>query len=90
MGTRRNWIERKARQVMGGRLDGMGGGSPVSRTHRPHLKGGAVQARGLGGTFRRTLNRGMSTGSGAGKRHGGGMQRGIRKAETRLRRAIRR
>lgn len=52
MGIRNNRIERTMRRAMGGRLDGMGGGSPASRTHRPHLKGGAAQARGLGAAVR--------------------------------------
>ncbi|GAA4905831.1 hypothetical protein [Streptomonospora salina] len=78
MGIRNNRIERTMRRAMGGRLDGMGGGSPASRTHRPHLKGGAAQARGLGAAVRpNPQNR-------------GGMQRGLRRIENRLRRAIRR
>ncbi|MFD0775035.1 hypothetical protein ACFQZ2_13940, partial [Streptomonospora algeriensis] len=82
MATRSNWIERKARQAVGGRLDGMRGGSPAFRTHRPDLKGGAAQVRGLGGIVQRALrNRGTSPRPGAGKRHGGGMQRGIRRVE---------
>ncbi|QBI53914.1 hypothetical protein [Streptomonospora litoralis] len=91
MGTRRNWIERKARQVVGGRLNGMGGGAPVSRTHRPHRTGGAAPTRGLGGFGRPSRT---NRGTGARTRRGGGMppevQRGIRQVEGRLRRALRR
>ncbi|GAA1778117.1 hypothetical protein [Streptomonospora arabica] len=94
MGTRRNWIERKARQVIGGRLDGMGGGSPVTRTHRPHRTGGAAATRGLGGIVRRArMHRGTGPRPGA-RTRGGGMppeiQRGFRQVESRLRKALRR
>ncbi|MBV2362520.1 hypothetical protein ACFPZ0_13140 [Streptomonospora nanhaiensis] len=92
MGTRRTWIERKARQFLNGR-----GGAPTARSPRPHRTGGVAPTRGFGGMSRRrrpTYGAGPRPARRVGGRPGGGlppeMSRGIRQIESRLRRMLRR